>query len=64
MDKLKEFRIKKKMTQKGMAEKIGVSVSYYRKIEQEVYDPSYQFMKKMKESFPYVSIDTLFFGKK
>lgn len=64
MDELKKFREGKSMTQRQMASKIGVSLSYYRKIEQGYYEPSYQFLRNVKETFPNVSIDKLFFGKK
>lgn len=49
------------MTQNQMASKIGVSLSYYRKIEQGESNPSYQFMKKLKVAFPKASVDKLFF---
>lgn len=49
------------MTQRQMASKIGVSLSYYRKIEQGESNPSYQFMKKLKVAFPKASVDKLFF---
>lgn len=64
MTELKKFRLKRKLTQEEMAEKIGVSISYYRKIEQGYYEPSYQFLRNVKETFPNVSIDKLFFGRK
>lgn len=61
MDELKRFREGKRMTQRQMASKIGVSLSYYRKIEQGESNPSYQFMKKLKVAFPKASVDKLFF---
>lgn len=64
MDELKKFREGKSMTQRQMASKIGVSLSYYRKIEQGKNKPSYQFMKKLKDVFPKVSVDKLFFRSK
>lgn len=61
MGELKKFREGKRMTQRQMASKIGVSLSYYRKIEQGENNPSYQFMKKLKDVFPKASVDKLFF---
>lgn len=48
---LAKFRESHKMTQKEMAEKIGVSISYYTKIESGHKNPSFQFLMKLKASF-------------
>ncbi len=61
ISELKIFREGKKLTQNQMASRIGVSLSYYRKIEQGESDPSYRFIKKLKGAFPDASIDKLFF---
>ena len=60
---LKEFRKEKNLEQKQMAKEIGVSASYYCKVEQRIQNPSYMFLSKLKKRFPDVSIDALFFGK-
>lgn len=58
---LSNFRNKKELTQKEMAEKLGVSVSFYSKIEQGRKNTSFNFIKKFKEVFPDADIDKLFF---
>ena len=58
---LKEFRELKKHSQKEMAEQIGVSASYYYKIESGYQNPSYDFLVKLKRRFPMVDIDKMFF---
>ncbi|WP_445667620.1 helix-turn-helix domain-containing protein [Oceanobacillus sp. FSL K6-0251] len=49
--KLKQLRNDLQLSQTEMAEKIGVSISYYSKIEGDFKEPSYQFLKKLKASF-------------
>lgn len=63
MDKLKEFRNSKKLSQKDMAIQIGVSPSYYYKVESGYQNPSYEFLAKFKRSFPNASVDQIFFSK-
>lgn len=58
---LKEFRLQKNLEQKQIAKEIGVSASYYCKVEQGVRNPSYMFMSKLKKRFPDVNIDEMFF---
>lgn len=60
---LKEFRNKKFLLQCEMAEVIGVSPSYYHKVESGVRKPSFAFLEKLKKEFPEASIDEMFFGK-
>lgn len=60
---LEEFRKSKKLNQKEMAISIGASASYYYKIESGYQNPSYDFMVKLKERFPEVNIDEMFFDK-
>lgn len=60
---LKEFRKKNELSQKEMARRIKVSVSYYSKIESGYQNPSYDFMMKLKTRFPDVNIDEVFFDK-
>ncbi|WP_072682840.1 MULTISPECIES: helix-turn-helix domain-containing protein [unclassified Holdemania] len=52
------------LTKKAMAEKIGVSASYYYKVESGYQNPSYEFLKKFKVKFPDVSVDQVFFNNK
>lgn len=58
---LEKFRKSKKLNQKEMAKEIGVSTSYYYKIESGYQNPSYDFLVKLKERFPKVNIDEMFF---
>lgn len=49
--KLREFRLKKKKTQKQMAETVGISKSMYEKLEYGITQPSLETIKKFKEVF-------------
>lgn len=51
------------MSQKNMAKRIGVSPSYYYKVESGYQNPSYKFLAKFKRSFPNASVDQIFFSK-
>ena len=46
------------MSQKNMAKRIGVSPSYYYKVESGYQNPSYEFLAKFKRSFPNASVET------
>lgn len=61
---LKSFRIIQGLNQKGMAERIGVSPSYYYKVEAGNCNPSFGFLAKLKNVFPSVCIDEMFFDNK
>ncbi|WP_396132846.1 helix-turn-helix transcriptional regulator [Faecalibacillus intestinalis] len=63
MDKLRKFRESLHMSQKNMAKRIGVSPSYYYKVESGYQNPSYEFLAKFKRSFPNASVDQIFFSK-
>ncbi len=58
---LKDLRRSKGLKQVEMAKVIGVSVSYYYKVESGSLTPSYQFMRKLKDRFPKVCVDEMFF---
>ena len=59
---LTELRNNLGLTQLEMAEKIGISLSYYSKLEIGVRNPSFNFITKVKKVFP--DIDTeIFFVK-
>lgn len=59
---LTEFRKSKNLTQTEMAKKIGVSISYYSKVESGHKQPSFQFLKKLKGVYrDEVSVDEVFF---
>lgn len=61
--KLKLFRERLGLSQKDMAIEIGVSTSYYSKVESCFQNPSYKFLVKFKKRFPVASVDEIFFGK-
>ena len=58
--KLVEFRESLSMSQKDMAATLGISVSFYIKIELGQRNPSFNFIKKLKRKFN-VSVDEIFF---
>jgi len=61
---LKDFRKLKKLNRKEMSQRIGVSASFYHKVEEGYRNPSYNFMIKLKKEFPEVNIDEIFFERK
>lgn len=61
MKDLANFREKLGKTQIQMADIIGVSASFYMKIEAGFKTPSYGFITKFKKAFP--QIDTNIFFK-
>lgn len=52
------------MTTEQMAEKIGVSNSFYTKIERGERNPSFNFIGLFKLAFPMADIDVIFFKNK
>lgn len=61
IDRLRQFRKSNGYKQKEMAMEIGVSFSYYCKVEKGYQNPSYDFLVKLKRRFPEVNIDEMFF---
>lgn len=61
MKQLKEFRVRKKLTQQQLAIKLNVSLSYYIKVEQGIAKAGRGFIEKFVKTFPDESAD-LFFG--
>jgi len=55
--KLKEIRLKKKMTQQNVADKIGVTRMGYSKIENCTRDPSFKLSLKIKKIMVYENDD-------
>ncbi len=55
-----EFRDNIGLTQLEMANKIGISLSYYSKLETGVRNPSFNFMTKFKSIFPHAEVDIFF----
>lgn len=62
MDKLKEFRKSLGLTAAKMAEKLGITLSMYEKVEGGRAGASAAFMRRFKESFSDVIIDDIFFS--
>lgn len=60
-DNLSRFRLLSGLTLKEMADKVGVSKSYYEKIEAGIRNPSFNFIEKFKSKFKDVDADSLFF---
>ena len=54
------FRKNKNLSVPAMAEKIGISTSYYEKIEYGDRNPSYKFLAKFKKAFPESNTDYIF----
>ncbi len=62
MDRLKEFRREKGLSQEAMAKILGITLSMYEKVEQGRANASAGFMKRFKEAFKEASIDYIFFA--
>jgi len=60
MDCLIEFRKKNGLTKTEMAERIGVSLSLYEKVEYSDRYPSRLFLSKFKEAFPKYDMNIFF----
>lgn len=60
MKELIDLRKKLNYTQKEMAEYLGVSVSYYAKVENNSKLPSYNFIMKIKKIFPECDTNNFF----
>lgn len=58
--KLITFRKTNNLSVPAMAEKIGISASYYEKIEYGERNPSYMFLTKFKHAFPSSNTDDIF----
>lgn len=57
---LKEFRKKREATQREMANALGVSKSYYEKVEYGDREPSREFMSSFKRVFPDFDMNIFF----
>lgn len=58
---LKKGRLKAKLTQKELAEKLGVHVNYYARIERGEENPSLETLKKLTKILKIKSSDILSF---
>lgn len=57
---LSEFRKRNGFTKKEIANLVGVSHSFYEKIEYSDRNPSYQFLAKFKNAFPLFDMNIFF----
>lgn len=58
---LTEFKKKKNLSAYQLARELGVSRSYISNIELGKRNPSYSFVKKLKEKYPEIDIDDMFY---
>lgn len=58
---LREYRKKLGLSQDAMARKLGITLSMYEKVESGRAGASAAFMRRLKNAFPEVSIDQIFF---
>lgn len=59
-EQLQNFRIKNKLTQEQMANKLDVTFAHYKAIEYCQRNPSFELLKRFKIEFPKASIDKIF----
>lgn len=59
---LLQFRKNRGFTQEDFANEIGITLTYYSKIELGLRNPSYNFLNKFKHVFPESSVDEIFFN--
>ena len=59
-NKLKEYRMSIKKTQKEMAKIWGISVSFYKQIEFGAKNPSIMKIKEFKSKFPTADTNKIF----
>ncbi len=59
--KLLDFRLSSGLTIREMALTVGISKSYYEKIESGLRNPSFNFIDKFKTKFKNADTDSLFF---
>lgn len=60
MNCLKELRKEANLSQKAMADKLGVSESFYYKIESGEREISRAFLEKVKNAFPAYDMNIFF----
>ena len=61
MEKLREFRKEKGLSQEKMAKTLDITLSMYEKVESGRTGASAAFMRRLKTAFPEVNIDLIFF---
>ena len=63
LKRLKEFRVQKKLSREKLARILNVSLSTATRIERGEAKASRGFMDRMKNVYPEISIDYLFYDK-
>jgi len=58
-DKLKRLREKAKLTQAEVAERAGIHVNYYARIERGEENPTYEKLESIKKALGIESLDSL-----
>lgn len=61
-DALRDFRLQLGKTIPEMAKIVGVSQSYYDKIERGERQPGYGFLRKFVKAFPHADLRPIFFA--
>lgn len=59
-EKLKKYRISLKKSQNEMANLLGITLSFYSKIELGLKNPSLNTIKKFKKIFPNADVEKFF----
>lgn len=59
-EELRDYRLSIKNTQEEMAEKWGITLSFYKQIECGAKNPSIQKIKDFKKAFPTANTDKIF----
>ena len=62
MNNLKSFRLDQGLSQYAMAQKIGITLSMYEKVETGRTGVSGGFLRRFKKAFPSACIDSIFFS--
>lgn len=62
MEALRRFRKSLNLTQEAMANRLGITVSMYEKVEGGRAGASAAFMRRIKNEFPNANIDEIFFA--
>ncbi len=63
INNLSKFRESKGLSLEQMSSKIGVSKSFYEKIEYQDRNPSYRFITLFLKAFPEAKVEEIFFQK-
>jgi len=58
---LVDFRNSRNLTQREMSIRMGVTLTLYSKVELGIRNPSYNFLKKFKDTFKDADINEIFF---